>query len=169
MTDADENGIELYVDKPRERWPYTNGELEMVTKPVNIDNLLSELKNPSPQESTVGVTIGHIHLQVTNLKSAEEFYHEALGFDVTQRSFPGALFVAAGGYHHHIGLNVWNSQGGSPPIEGTAGLIRFGVRVGSDTAVQSLARRLRKTPYWSKESEQGIIIHDADNIQIEIF
>ena len=112
--------------------------------------------------------IGHIHLQVTSLHSAEEFYHETLGFDITQRSFPGALFVAAGGYHHHIGLNVWNSRGGSPMKEGTAGLTRFGVRVGSRDTVQVLAARFRKTPYWLNESERGILVHDGDDIQIEI-
>jgi catechol 2,3-dioxygenase len=168
MADADGNGIELYVDRPRELWPSRNGELEMVTEPLDLENLLSELKSPSQQQSENVLTIGHIHLQVTNLKSAEEFYHETLGFNITQRSFPGALFVAAGGYHHHIGLNVWNSRGGSPLKEGTAGLIRFGIHVGSSDTFRPLADRLRKSPYWSKESERGIMVHDADDIQIEI-
>jgi len=168
MADADGNGIELYVDRPRDQWPYRDGELEMVTKPLDLENLLSELKSPSQQQSANALAIGHIHLQVTSLQSAEEFYHETLGFDVTHRSFPGALFVAAGGYHHHIGLNVWNSRAGSPLKEGTAGLVRFGIRVASGDAVQSLGARLRKTPYWSKESERGIMVHDADDIQIEI-
>ena len=168
MVDADGNGIELYVDRPREQWPFRNGNLEMVTEPLDLDNLLSELKGPSQLQSGNGLTIGHIHLHVTNLESAEEFYHETLGFDVTQRSFPGALFVAAGGYHHHIGLNVWNTRGGSPLAGGTVGLARFGVRVGSGDVGQNLAARLRKTPYWSTESEQGIMVHDADGIQIEI-
>ena len=168
IADRDGNGIELYVDRPREQWPYRNGELEMVTEPLDLEDLLSELKHPSQQQLGNGLTIGHIHLQVTSLQSAEEFYHETLGFDVTQRSFPGALFVAAGGYHHHVGLNVWNSKDGSPLTEGTAGLVRFGIRVGSVQAVQALALRLRKTPYWSKESEEGIMVLDADGIQIEI-
>ena len=168
MADADGNGIELYVDRPREQWPFRNGNLEMVTEPLNLDNLLSDLKSPSQPQSENGLTIGHIHLQVTNLESAEEFYHETLGFAVTQRSFPGALFVAAGGYHHHIGLNVWNSRGGPPLTEETAGLVRFGIYVGSDDAVQALKTRLQKTPYWSKESERGIMVHDTDAIQIEI-
>jgi catechol 2,3-dioxygenase len=168
MADADGNGIELYVDRPLEQWPYRNGEIEMVTEPLDLENLLSELKSPSQQQSGSELTIGHIHLQVTSLHSAEEFYHETLGFDVTQRSFPEALFVAAGGYHHHIGLNVWNTKGGSPSVDKTLGLARFGIRVGSGDAVKDLSARVRKTPYWSKESEEGIVIHDADGIQIEI-
>lgn len=168
MTDVDGNGIELYVDRRPEQWPRRNGELVMVTEPLDIEDLLSELKSPSQQQSGTGLTIGHIHLQVTSLQLAEAFYHETLGFDVTQRSFPGALFVAAGGYHHHIGLNVWNSRGGSPSIERTVGLARFGIRAGSDDAAKVLAARLRKSPYWLKESEQGILVHDSDGIQIEI-
>lgn len=168
MADADGNGIELYVDRLREQWPYRNGELVMVTEPLDLESLLSELKSPPQRQSGSGLTIGHIHLQVTGLQSAEEFYHETLGFDVTQRSFPGALFVAAGGYHHHIGLNVWNSRGGSPSVDGTLGLARFGIRVGPGTTGRVLAASLRKTPYWFKESEQGIIVRDADGIQIEI-
>lgn len=166
--DGDGNGIELYIDRPREQWPTRNGELEMVTEPLDLENLLSELKGPLQPQAGNRLTIGHIHLQVTSLSSAEEFYHETLGFDVTQRSFPGALFVAAGGYHHHIGLNVWNSRGGSPSKDGTAGLVRFGLRLGSNDAVQSLALRLKTTPYWSQESDRGLLVHDADGIQIEI-
>ena len=140
----------------------------MVTELLDLENLLSELKSPFAQQSGAGITIGHIHLQVTSLQSAEEFYHDTLGFGVTQRSFPGALFLAAGGYHHHIGVNVWNSRDGSPLRGETAGLVCFGIRVGSGDEVQSLAARLRKTTYWSKDSERGIMVHDADNIQIEI-
>lgn len=169
MADKEGNGIELYADRPRAQWPYKHGELEMITEQLDLNNLLSELNSPPLPQSENGLTIGHIHLQVTNLHSADEFYHQILGFDPTQRSYPGALFVAAGGYHHHIGLNVWNSRGGLSSKEGTAGLVRFGIRLGASDAVPSFSARLRKTPYWSKESEQGIIVHDADDIQIEIF
>jgi catechol 2,3-dioxygenase len=168
MADADGNGIELYADRPREQWPYRNGMLDMTTESLDLESLMSELRNPPEQESGSGPTIGHIHLQVTSIKSADAFYHETLGFDVTQGSFPGALFLAAGGYHHHIGLNVWNSEGGSPSIDGRAGLVRFGIRLHSPDGLQAIAARLRKTPYWSKESERGILVHDTDNIQIEI-
>jgi catechol 2,3-dioxygenase len=168
MADADGNGVELYTDKPHEQWPVRNGELEMVTEPLNLDGLLSELTHPSPGPAGRTVTIGHVHLQVTDLQSSEIFYHDILGFDVMQRSFPGALFVSAGGYHHHIGLNVWNTRSGSRFKEGTAGLVKFGVHVGSGDALQSLSTRLQSTPYWSRESEMGITVHDPDNIQIEL-
>lgn len=168
MSDAEGNGIELYRDLPREQWPYKNGELEMVTEPLDLDDLLSEFSKSSAEQATSGVTIGHIHLQVTNLQSAERFYHSTLGFDVTQRTFPGALFLAAGGYHHHIGLNVWNTQGGSPMAEQSTGLVRFGIRTGRSDAVQAIVDRLRKTSYRFTTMERGILVHDTDNIQMEI-
>jgi catechol 2,3-dioxygenase len=117
---------------------------------------------------TTGVTIGHIHLQVTNLQSAEQFYHATLGFDVTQRTFPGALFLAAGGYHHHIGLNVWNTRGGSPVAEQSSGLVRFGIRTGTSSAVQAIGDRLQETSYRFTKTERGILVRDTDDIQVEI-
>lgn len=143
LSDAEGNGVELYVDKPRNEWPERNGALEMVSDPLNIENLLAELKRPTQPETTEKLRVGHIHLQVTNLQSAEAFYNNSLGFAVTQRSYPGALFVAAGGYHHHIGLNVWNSRGGSPSRQEAAGLLRFGIRVGSRDAFDTLSQRLQ--------------------------
>jgi catechol 2,3-dioxygenase len=168
LADAEGNGVELYVDKPRSEWPVRNGELQMVTDPLDLDDLLAELNKPTQPRQEAGLSIGHMHLQVTDLKAAGAFYNEALGFAVTQRSFPGALFVAAGGYHHHIGLNVWNSRGGSPAADGTLGLVRFGIRPGSLEAVQSLAARLRNTQHWLKTTDHGILVRDRDNIQLEI-
>jgi catechol 2,3-dioxygenase len=168
MADAAGNGVELYADKPEAQWPRYNGELTMVTEPLNLDSLLAELNTPSQTLSPGSITIGHMHLQVTDLRSAAEFYHKTLGFDVTQSSFPGALFLAAGGYHHHIGLNVWNSKDGSASQQGTVGLARFGIRLRSPDALQALSVRLQKTPYWLKETQHGVLVHDADDIRIEI-
>jgi catechol 2,3-dioxygenase len=168
MADADGNGVEFYSDKPQAQWPRNNGQLEMVTEPLDLENLLAEPNAPPQTLVPVGITIGHLHLQVTNLRSASEFYHETLGFDITQGTFPGALFLAAGGYHHHIGLNVWNSKDGSPSTRGSAGLVRFGIRVGSPDALQSLSARLQATPYWLSDTQRGALVHDADNIHIEL-
>ena len=170
LEDPDGNGVELYVDRPRAEWPHRNGQLEMVTEPLNLQDLLSELNGhsengfPDPQ----GVSTGHIHLQVSSLRAAEEFYHEALGFDVTQRNFPGALFLSAGGYHHHLGVNVWNSRGTSPAPADSRGLTRFGIHLGNEQALQSLAEQLRSTPFWVKDSIEGFVVHDGDNIHIDI-
>jgi catechol 2,3-dioxygenase len=170
LADPDGNGIELSIDRPRAKWPYRNGQLEMVTEPMNPEDLLSELNGPAQNELTSpqGVSLGHIHLQVSSLRTAEEFYHKVLGFDVTQSNFPGALFLSAGGYHHHLGLNVWNSHGMSPSAPRSRGLTRFGIHLGDKQALRSLAERLRSTPFWVKDAIDGFVVHDGDNIHIDI-
>jgi catechol 2,3-dioxygenase len=170
LADADGNGIELYRDLPREQWPYRNGELQMVTEQLDLDDLLSELSEQGVDDSLTskGLSIGHIHLHVSDLRRTEEFYHKALGFDVVQRSFPGALFMSAGGYHHHIGANIWNSRGVTPGQDGGLGLMQFGISLGDEQAYQELAARLRPTPNWISESSNTFTVRDADHIQIEI-
>jgi len=170
LADPDGNGVELYVDRPRAEWRYRNGQLEMGTEPLNLEDLLSELNGSGENELPYppGVSVGHIHLQVSSLRAAEEFYHKALGFDVTQRNFPGALFLSAGGYHHHLGVNVWNSRGTSPAPADSRGLTRFGIHLGNEQALQSLAEQLRSTPFWVKDSIDGFVVHDGDNIHINI-
>jgi catechol 2,3-dioxygenase len=170
LADTDGNGIELYRDLPREQWPYRNGELQMVTEQLDLDDLLSELSREGVNDTLTseGLSIGHIHLQVSDLHRTEEFYHKALGFDVVQRSYPGALFMSAGGYHHHIGANVWNSRGAAPAQDEGLGLVQFGISLGDKQSRQELAARLRPTFNWVSESGNGFVVRDADHIQIEI-
>ena len=170
LADADGNGIELYRDLPREQWPYRNGELQMVTEQLDLDDLLSELTGTDSDNTLTsgGLSIGHIHLQVSDLHWTEEFYHKALGFDVVQRSFPGALFMSAGGYHHHIGANVWSSRGAAPAQDGGLGLVGFGINLRDEQSRQELAARLRPTSNLISESGNGFVVRDADHIRIEI-
>lgn len=170
LADPDGNGVELYVDRPRAEWPYRNGQIEMVTGPLNLEDLLSELNRPAENSPPCpqGVSIGHIHLQVSSLRAAQEFYHNALGFDLTQSNFPGALFLSAGGYHHHVGVNVWNSCGTSPAPAHSRGLTRFGIHLGNEQALRSLAERLRPTPFWVQDLIDSFVVHDGDNIHIDI-
>lgn len=176
LADPDGNGIELYADRPREQWPIRNGELYMVTDELDVQNLLDTLKDdPTPWTRIhPEAQIGHIHLQVSDLGKAERFYHEILGFDVTQRSYPGALFVSAGGYHHHIGLNIWNSRGASPPPPDAIGLVRFGIEVPNGYALESVKERLRSFGIEIEKKNNGsgekqsFLARDFDGIKIEI-
>src|SRR5947209_5740641 len=129
LSDPDGNGIELYRDRPREDWPYHDGRLRMATLPLDLDDLLGEIRSAESWQTLApdGTRMGHVHLQVSDLEETEAFYHGLLGFDVMVRGFPGALFVAAGGYHHHLGLNTWNSTGASPPRPGAVGLRSYDV------------------------------------------
>lgn len=108
LSDLDGNGLEFYADRPREQWPYAEGELAMTTRPLDVRNLLADAASASP-EPLAGAGWGHMHLRVTDLDRSEAFYRTKLGLDVMQRSFPGARFLAADGYHHHLGINTWGS------------------------------------------------------------
>lgn len=126
LSDPEGNGIELYRDRPRSEWRWQGGSIVMATLPLDLKGLLSEAEQgPEQDAGAFGVVLGHIHLQVADLGRAEAFYHGQLGLAVTTRSYGGALFFSAGGYHHHIGVNIWAGRGLPPPPAGAAGLVDF--------------------------------------------
>lgn len=123
LDDPEGNGIEIYRDRPREEWSYVGGRLEMGTLPLDLEGVLTSAPAGETGDGMVaGTRIGHVHLQVAAIPAAEAFYVGALGFEPTVRGYPGALFVSAGGYHHHLGLNTWAGQGAPSPPEGALGL-----------------------------------------------
>jgi catechol 2,3-dioxygenase len=143
LSDPEGNGIELYRDRPREDWPRLGGTLQMDTLPLDLGSLLSEGDGTDGDAGmSPGTTLGHVHLQVADLAAAERFWADALGLDVTVRGYPGALFVSAGGYHHHVGLNTWAGIGAPPPPEGALGLDRFAIVLPDDEAVRAAGERL---------------------------
>jgi catechol 2,3-dioxygenase len=147
LNDPEGNGIEIYRDRTREEWPRDDeGVIQMATLPLDLEGVLGEVDGSKhvPQLMPAGTHIGHMHLQVAALPAAEDFYSGALGFDVTVRTYPGALFVSAGGYHHHIGLNTWESAGGSPPPEGSTGLRSFEVVLPSADDAERVAAQARE-------------------------
>lgn len=128
LSDPEGNGIEVYADRPREAWRTENGELVMTTEPLDVPKLIFEGGGPASRLPG-GTDVGHVHLRVSGLGTAEAFYAGRLGFDVTTRRYPGALFLAAGGYHHHLGCNVWGGVGTDAPPEGSLGLVSFEIVV----------------------------------------
>jgi catechol 2,3-dioxygenase len=162
LSDPDGNGIEIYRDRPREEWRRADGELQMATLPLDLESVMGELDGPDDRADTVppATRLGHVHLQVADLTAAEEFYAGALGFDVVVRSYPGALFVSAGGYHHHIGLNTWHSAGSSPAAPGSVGLRSFEVTLpGGDELERTLAR-LADAGVQAKRTNGNAIVRD---------
>lgn len=108
LSDPDGNGLEFYVDRPRELWPYENGELAMDTRPLDLGSLLAAGETAERNEPVLtGAAWGHFHLRVTHLDRSEKFYRETLGVTLTQRYGSSARFLGADGYHHHLGLNTW--------------------------------------------------------------
>jgi catechol 2,3-dioxygenase len=154
LSDPDGNGIEIYRDRPRERWTYDAGQLQMATLPLDLRSLADELSSSSGPQATVphGTVVGHVHLQVADIGDAESFYHCVLGFDVTTRGYPGALFVSAGGYHHHLGLNTWHSAGSGPAAPGSVGLRSYEVRIANPSELDRVIARVR-TAGLEPESE----------------
>lgn len=128
FSDPDGNGLEFYADRPRNLWPFAQGEIQMVTRPLDLPSLIGVAKASGPAP-LAGATWGHVHLRVTDLDRSERFYCDELGLAVTQRSYPGARFLAADGYHHHVGLNVWSRPRQPQPAD-ALGLdaVTFGVQ-----------------------------------------
>ncbi len=171
LSDPEGNGIEVYVDRPRETWPLRNGQVEMVTVPLDLDGLMREVAEWPDKWSGIdkATDVGHIHLRVSDLQRTETFYSQVLGFDVTQRSLTGALFMSAGGYHHHIGSNIWHSDGGPRPPADALGLIAFSIVVPQTSDVDALLRRLQSAGAAVKsDAESSLRTADPDGNFIEL-
>ena len=170
LADPDGIGIEVYADRPRDEWPLRNGQVVMVTEPLELDRLMRELDTwPGEWEGMDPATdIGHIHLRVSSLEATEEFYHGVLGFDVTQRDMVGALFLSAGGYHHHLGLNTWSSEGAPRPPADAVGLISYGVYVPDADTLQEIQRRLLAAAAPLTEEDGKVRVGDPDSNFVEL-
>jgi catechol 2,3-dioxygenase len=135
LPDPDGNGIELYADRPREAWPPAGaGErVGMFTRPLDVEGLLATAADAAPERhADRGLRMGHVHLHVGDIDAARGFYVGVLGFE-PMTTYPGALFVAAGGYHHHVGLNTWRGEGVGPAPEGTVGLREWTIELDPDS------------------------------------
>lgn len=169
LSDPDRNGIEVYRDRPREAWPRRDGELAMTTDPLDLDDLRAALDDEDgagerPASLAPGTAIGHVHLHVSRLEPARRFYVEILGFEVTQRYGPAALFVSAGGYHHHVGLNTWKGVGAPPPPPGSTGLRRFELRLPGAAELERVRGRLAEAAVAAEERPDGLLVRDpSDN------
>jgi len=164
LADVDGNGIEVYRDRPRAEWPHLHGQLHMGADPLDFENLLAEEFIGPPaavvQGLAAGTTIGHIHLHVSRLADAEKFYVNVLGFDMMQRYGPSALFVSAGGYHHHVGLNTWAGVGAPPPPPGALGLRHVELSFATAAARASVEGRIRAAGIPVEAIDGGLLVHD---------
>ncbi len=162
LSDPDGNGIEIYRDRRREEWPHDGDTLQMATLPLDLESVIGELLSPDDRAETAppGTKMGHVHLQVANLPDAEAFYSGALGFDVIVRGYPGALFVSAGGYHHHIGLNTWHSSGGSPPAPGAIGMRAFEIELPDRDALEHTLERAAAAGAEAERQNGSAVLRD---------
>lgn len=165
LSDPDLNGIEIYRDRPREDWPWQGDRLAMTTEALDLEALLAELGGDSPSAGSTGALdpetrMGHVHLHVSDLGAAGSFYVDTLGFAPMQRYGPSALFVSAGGYHHHVGLNTWQGAGAPPPPEDAVGLRHFEIVLPNEEEVERVAARLSETKGGLEKREGGLFLRD---------
>ncbi len=170
LDDPDGNGIEIYRDRERSEWTRDgSGQLQMATLPLDLQNLIGELDEDEirggghggmPAGMPSGTRMGHVHLQVAELRETEAFYDGVLGFDTIVRTYPGALFVSAGGYHHHIGLNTWNSRGSGAPAPGAVGLRAFEVLLPDSAARDAVLGRLEEARVPIESGSDGPLVRD---------
>jgi len=175
LSDPDGNGVELYADRPRSQWSWRDGQVTMVTRGLDLEALVAEtgeqgLEAGGQSGLAPQTDIGHIHLHVADLAAAERFYHDYLGLSVTQRSYPGALFFAAGGYHHHFGVNTWAGRAVAP---GAVGLVSYRLQVPEAEIIYCLGHRAPLLGYESRleasENAPGLLqIRDPNGTWLEI-
>ena len=140
VTDPDGLGIEIYADRPRETWQRLGPELMIATDPVDVAGLVAAAGDSPWTGMPAGTVIGHVHLHVGELAQGSAFFSEALGFDRMTWRYPGALFLGAGGYHHHLGTNTWAGSGARPPAEQDARLLEWTIEVPTADDVAAVAR-----------------------------
>jgi catechol 2,3-dioxygenase len=158
LDDPDGNGIELYFDRPRPDWPYRDGRIALVTLPLDVEGLLRHAADHDDNEVFDAVPrIGHIHLHVRDLARSTAFFH-ALGMD-SMATLPGAGFLSAGGYHHHVGINTWARREPSPDV---AGLLDWTLEIGDEAARGEALDRLAAAGVNADEYEDGHRVEDPD-------
>ncbi len=172
LSDPEDNGVELYADRPRAQWRWRDGQVARTTEPLNLDNLLDSTKGgPMPAHVPPHTELGHIHLHVADLAAAERFYHEYLGLAVTQRSYPGALFFSAGGYHHHLAVNTWAGDLPAPP--NSVGLVSYRLEVSEPEILYCLRNRAplagnKTTTEFGENGSEILRIRDPNGHWLEV-
>ena len=166
LSDPDGLGIELYADRQRELWPRSaDGRgVSMGTLPLDLEDLLAQSSAEPSAAVPADTTVGHVHLKVSRVPGAAAFYRDALGFE-QQAEMPSAAFLSAGGYHHHVGLNSWQSQGSAPAPDSAPGLRLIDFELTSPAAVDALERRLGELPSGppgARAQDGSLALHDPD-------
>jgi len=158
LRDPDRHGIEIYADRPRELWEGRVGE-RMTTEPLDVKDLLGEADGDF-ERMPAGTTMGHVHLKVASIPQTVEFYRDVLGFDLVVERVPQAAFLSAGGYHHHLGANTWESAGAPAPPAGSAALRHATVVVPSAEARDEVLRRVADAGQGPEETATGTLVRD---------
>jgi catechol 2,3-dioxygenase len=167
LTDPDGLGIEVYADRPRSEWRHEGRQLLMTTEPLDVQDVVAAAAGASWTGMPDGTRLGHVHLFVSDLAAGEKFYHAGLGFDKVVWSYPGALFLSAGGYHHHLGTNTW-AQHASPATDRDARLLEWEVVVPAATDVAAAAESLMAAGATVAWDETGAAVRDPWDTRVKV-
>ena len=167
LTDPDGLGIEVYADRPRSTWRMEGGELAMATAPLDARDLVRAGGSEPWTGTPRGTRIGHVHFHVSDLAAAEAFYHAGLGFDKVVLQYPGALFLSAGGYHHHVGTNTW-AAGAARATDADARLLEWTIHLPAEKDVYEAARSLSAGGFDLARDGEDAVSTDPWGTQVRI-
>ena len=161
LSDPDGHGIEIYRDRAQHEWPRTPaGELAMVNAELDVQGIMGSAAGVWQGEVDPGTTMGHVHLHVADIAATEAFYVGIVGFDVMQHFGPQATFLSAGGYHHHLGANIWAGAGAPPPEEDAARLLWYEVMVPTQAGLDAVLERLAQRGIPVQAQDGGWLVRD---------
>ncbi|HYD54250.1 MAG TPA: VOC family protein [Gemmatimonadaceae bacterium] len=159
LNDPDGLGIEVYADRPRADWRWADRQLTMSTLPLDAGSVLAAAGGERWTGAPAGTRIGHVHLHVGTIEGAESFYHDTIGFDKVVWSYPGALFLSAGGYHHHLGTNTW-AAGAAPAADDDAKLLEWTIVLPSAGEVGEVADRVEGAGHPMRREGADVLATD---------
>ncbi|WP_322905881.1 VOC family protein [Paenibacillus campi] len=170
LYDPDNNGIEIYADRPRSVWQKDeHGHYIMGTEPVDVDSLLELAEGQPWYGLPAGTKIGHVHFHVSSLDEARKFYVDTLGFEIMLTDNRSVLFISAGGYHHHMGLNIWAGAGAPKAPANSTGIAYYTLQMPDQAAVQAVAERVQVAGLPLQYDGQELWITDPSNIRIRLY
>jgi catechol 2,3-dioxygenase len=170
LTDPDGHGIEIYHDRPRDVWEGRVAS-RLTTEPLDVADLLGELDDPASEpfdRLPAGTDMGHVHLQVADVEESVAFYRDVLGFELMAELFRSAAFLGAGGYHHHVGANVWHSRGAPTAPSGTAALRHATIVLSSEADRDLAAARVADAGGEPAVGDGGVLVRDPSGIALRL-
>ena len=167
LSDPDGLGLEIYADRPRDAWPRSGREIGMATDPLDANGLADAGAREAWDGMPAGTTVGHVHLSVDDLAAAETLFHRGLGLDKVVWTYPGALFLSAGGYHHHLGLNTW-ARGAPPAAEDECRLLEWRLVFPDAAAVSAALASVADAGFADAVDRTGARVTDPWGVAVKL-
>lgn len=166
--DPDNHGIEIYRDRPRDEWNYElDGHVKMASDPIDLESLMNDGKQEVWNGLPSDTIMGHVHLHVSDLMKSKAFYCDVLGFDI-MANWPGAMFIAAGGYHHHLGMNTWAGVGAPLAPPNATGISYYKMIIPEADEIERTLKRLKQADIAVEQRQDAWYFQDPSGIEIKL-